>query len=177
MIAGMFSSFGYLAEYLSKISDMNGKQISLMLLLFGATGVAGNWVSGVALSKNVMLTTRLFFVALIAVHVLAWFFGGLFVPITVIITIWGFIHTGGFMIGQVRISAEAPGAPELATSLLISSGNVGFALGTFLGGIAIHQFGVHNVLWMSILLLVAALVLNSITVGNRVAPKTRVSVQ
>jgi MFS transporter, DHA1 family, inner membrane transport protein len=157
LVAGMFASYGYLAEFLSKVSKMNGKEISLLLLLFGAASVAGNWVAGIALSKNVMLTARLFLIALIAVHVCAYLFGGLFVPIIAIVAVWGLIHTGGFMITQTRISAEAPDAPELATSLMVSFGNAGFALGAFLGGIVINSFGVQNVIWMSILLLLVAL--------------------
>ncbi len=177
MVAGMFSTYGYLAEYLSKVSQINGKQISLLLLVFGATGVLGNWISGIALSKNVMLTNRLFLIALIAVHLLAYSFGGLFVPVTAIVTVWGFVHTGGFMIAQSRISAEAPETPELATSLMVSFGNAGFALGAFLGGIVINSFGVHNIIWMSILLLLVALALSFVYIRKRATANELVSVQ
>lgn len=167
MIAGMFATYGYLAEFLLKVSVMTGKQISLLLLLFGAASVAGNWAAGVALSKNVLLTARVFLTALVTVHMLAYLFGGLFVPITAIVGVWGFIHTGGFMISQTNISAEAPEAPELATSLMVSFGNAGFALGAFLGGIIINSYGVHNVVWMSVLLLLAALGLSFVPARKR----------
>jgi len=169
MIAGMFSTYGYLAAFLSKVSLMNGKEISLMLLLFGGASVAGNWLAGILLSKNVMLTTRLFIIALIGVHMLAYFFGGMFVPVTAIVTLWGLIHTGGFLICQTRISAEAPEAPELATSLMVSFGNAGFALGSFLGGIVITRFGIQNVVWMSILCLLAALAFSFVFIKKRAA--------
>lgn len=144
-----------------------------MLLLFGATGIAGNWVTGIALSKNVLLTTRFFLVSLIGVHVLAYVFGGLFVPMAAIIGIWGFIHTGGFLIGQTRSTSEAPEAPELAASLMVSFGNAGVTLGTFLGGIVITSFGVHQVIWISILLLLVALALTFVFVGRRSAATER----
>jgi predicted MFS family arabinose efflux permease len=167
MIAGIFATYSYLAEYLGKISSMNGKQISVMLLLFGATGIAGNWLTGLALSKNVLLTTRFFLLSLIGVHVLAYVFGGLFIPMTAIVGIWGFIHTGGFLIGQTRSTSEAPEAPELAASLMVSFGNAGVTLGTFLGGIVITLFGIHEVIWISILLLVLALGLTWVFVGRK----------
>lgn len=169
MITGMFSTYGYMAAFLSKVSLMNGKEISLMLLLFGGASVAGNWLAGIFLSKNVMLTTRLFLVALIGVHALAYFFGGMFVPVTAIVTLWGLIHTGGFLICQTRISSEAPEAPELATSLMVSFGNAGFALGSFLGGIVIIHFGIQNVVWLSILCLLAALALSFVFIKKRAA--------
>jgi DHA1 family inner membrane transport protein len=167
MIAGMFSTYGYMAEFLSKVSLMNGKEISLMLLLFGAASVAGNWLAGIFLSKNVMLTTRLFIVALIGVHIAAYLFGRSFFPVTAIVILWGLIHTGGFLICQTRISSEAPEAPELATSLMVSFGNAGFALGSFLGGIVITRFGIQNVVWMSILCLFVTLLLSFVFIRKR----------
>jgi DHA1 family inner membrane transport protein len=177
MIAGIFATYSFLAEYLGKISSMNGTEISLMLLLFGATGIAGNWVTGIALSKNVMLTTRFFLLSLIGVHLLAYVFGGLFIPMTAIIGIWGFIHTGGFLIGQTRSTSEAPEAPELAASLMVSFGNAGVTLGTFLGGLVITRFGIHQVIWISILLLLVALALTYVFVGRRAAVTQQAKVQ
>jgi len=173
MIAGIFATYSFLAEYLGKISSMNGTEISVMLLLFGATGIAGNWVTGIALSKNVMLTTRFFLLSLVGVHILAYVFGGLFIPMTAIVGIWGFIHTGGFLIGQTRSTSEAPEAPELAASLMVSFGNAGVTLGTFLGGLVITHFGIHQVIFISILLLLVALALTYVFVGRRSAVVTK----
>ncbi len=167
MIAGMFASYGYLAEYLEKISHMSGGQISLMLLLFGGTGIVGNWLTGIALSKNVLLTTRVFLLSLILIHFAAYTFGGLFVPMAIIISIWGFIHTGGFLIGQTRSTSEAPEAPELAASLMVSFGNAGVTLGTLLGGFIITAFGVKEVVWISTLLLVITFGLTFVTIGKK----------
>jgi len=80
------------------------------------------------------------------------------------------------MIAQTRISAEAPEAPELATSLMVSFANAGLALGAFLGGIVINSFGVHNVVWMSILLLLVALGLSFVFIRKQAA-NTSVSTQ
>jgi DHA1 family inner membrane transport protein len=63
-LAAMFSSYSYLAAYLEKISQMDGAQISIMLLLFGSMGIAGNWLMGMALGKNVILASRAFFYAI-----------------------------------------------------------------------------------------------------------------
>lgn len=168
MIAGMFATYGYLAEYLGKITHMSGGEISLMLLLFGGAGIAGNWLAGIALSKNVVLTTRLFLLSLILIHGAAFTFGGLFIPMAIIITIWGFIHTGGFLIGTIRSTAEAPEAPELATSLLVSFGNAGITLGAILGGAIITAFGVKEVIWMSAGLLLISFGLTFVQVTKKV---------
>ena len=88
-------------------------------------------------------------------------------PMAAIVGIWGFIHTGGFLIGQTRSTSEAPEAPELAASLMVSLGNAGVTLGTFLGGLVITHFGIHQVIFISILLLLVALALTYVFVGRR----------
>jgi predicted MFS family arabinose efflux permease len=118
--------------------------------------------------KSVVLTTRLFLLALIGAHILIYVFGGLFALMAATVTVWGLIHTAGFMIMQIRTSSEAPEAPELATSLMVSFGNAGATLGTFLGGVAISRFGIHNIIWMSILLLLVVLVFSFIYDRKRV---------
>lgn len=168
MLAGMFSSYGYLAAYMEKITHMNGTQISVMLLLFGGMGVLGNWLTGKALSKNVMLTTRVFFTALIAVQVLAYVFGGLFVPMVILLSLWGAIHTGGFLIGNIRTTRSVPhSALEFVNSLLTSCYNIGISLGTMLGGLIIARYGVHHVIWMSVGLLAVNLGLSFVTFGKK----------
>ncbi|WP_142688159.1 MFS transporter [Chitinophaga polysaccharea] len=168
MLAGMFSSYSYLAVYLEKISHMNGAQVSLMLLLFGGMGVLSNWITGIALSRNVMRTTRIFFSLLILVQVLAYFFGGIFIPMVIILSFWGAIHTGGFLIGNIRTTRSVPhSALEFVNSLLTSCYNIGISLGTMLGGLIIASYGVHNVIWMSAALLAVNLGLSFVTFGEK----------
>lgn len=170
MLAGMFSSYGYLAAYMEKITHMNGTQISMMLLLFGGMGVLGNWITGKALAINVMLTARIFFSALILVQLLAYTFGGIFIPMVIILSFWGAIHTGGFLIGNIRTTRSVPhSALEFVNSLLTSCFNIGISLGTMLGGYMIARYGVHHVIWMSIGLLSATLLLSFVSFGKKYA--------
>ncbi len=153
-LAAMFSSYTYLTAYLEEITRMNGAQISMMLLLFGGMGTLGNWLMGIALSKNVKLTTRLFLLLLISVQILAYFMGGIFIPMVIIVSFWGMIHTGGFLVSNIRTTQNIPHhALEFVNSLLTSSFNIGISLGAFLGGIVSAYYGVQHVLSVSVLLL------------------------
>jgi len=156
-LAAMFSSYSYLAGYLEKISQMNGAQISIMLLLFGSTGIVGNWLIGMAIAKNVMLTSRVFYILLISVQISAYYFGGLFIPMIIIISLWGMIHTGGFLVPNIRTTQSVPhSALEFVNSLLTSCYNIGISLGALLGGLMIAYFGIHQIIWMSVPLLLLA---------------------
>ncbi len=164
ILAGMFATYGYLAEFLNKISHMSGAQISIMLLVFGGTGVVGNWLTGIALSKNVTLTVRLLLLALVGMHLLAYQFGGYFIPMVIILSIWGFIHTGGFLVANLHLThgIQEP-ALDFVNSLLPSFFNAGITIGTLLGGFVIARYGIHEVIWMTIPLLLLALGLTFIT--------------
>lgn len=156
-LAAMFSSYSYLAAYLEKISRMDGAQISIMLLLFGGMGIAGNWLMGMALGKNVILASRAFFILLSAVQLLAYYFGGVFIPMVIIVSFWGMIHTGGFLVPNIRTTQGVPhSALEFVNSLLTSCYNIGISLGALLGGLVIAKYGIHEIIWMSVPLLLLA---------------------
>ncbi|AZA83511.1 MFS transporter [Chryseobacterium lactis] len=160
-LAAMFSSYTYLTAYLEEITRMNGAEISIMLLLFGGMGTLGNWLMGIALHKNVQLTTRLFLILLIAVQISAYFLGGIFIAMVFIVSFWGMIHTGGFLVSNIRTTQSVPHhALEFVNSLLTSSFNIGISLGAFLGGIVSSYYGVHYILSVSVLLLIITFVLS-----------------
>ena len=164
VLAGMFATYGYLAEYLDKITHMTGAQISILLLVFGTAGIVGNWFMGIALSKNVMLTVRLFLIALILAHGLAYQFGGNFIPMVIILSIWGFIHTGGFLVANIQLIHKLPETSlDFVNSLMPSFFNLGITLGTLLGGFVIVHYGVHQVIWMTVSLLSLTLILTFIS--------------
>lgn len=163
-LAAMFSSYTYLTAYLEQITKMDGAQISVMLLLFGGMGTLGNWLMGLALNRNVLLTARLFLTSLIIIQVLAYYLGGIFTPMVIIVSIWGMIHTGGFLVSNIRTTQSVPHhALEFVNSLLTSSFNIGISLGAFLGGIVSTYYGVHYVLWVSVLLLAVTFAMSFVT--------------
>jgi DHA1 family inner membrane transport protein len=168
ILAGMFATYGYLAEYLDKISHMTGAQISIMLLIFGGTGILGNWLTGIALSKNIEITSRFFIVALVVMHVLAYSFGGFFIPMVTILSVWGFVHTGGFLVANLHVVNGLRGKTlDFVNSLLPSFFNAGITAGSLLGGFVIAHYGIHEVIWMTVPLLLLALGLSFVTVKEK----------
>jgi len=163
MIAGMFATYSYLGDYFTQITQMDGAQLSLMLLLFGAAGILGNWLVGKVVSKNVEVGFRYFPLALIGVELLAYFFGTWFAPMTVIIIIWGFVHTAGFLIGNTRGVYKIPQQTlEFTNSFVPSFFNLGVTFGTITAGWVIKFTHVHHVIWVSILFLLGAFALSFI---------------
>jgi MFS transporter, DHA1 family, inner membrane transport protein len=157
MIAAMFSTYGFMAVFLTKVTKMNGTQISWMLLIFGLTGVAGNWLAGFMLSKSILKTALMFIIALLLIHLLLYCYGLYFVPMILLIAIWGFVHTAGFLISNVNLTSSAPESPEFVNSIFTTCGNAAVTCGTIIGGYFIYCFSIQNVIWSSIGFLIVTL--------------------
>jgi DHA1 family inner membrane transport protein len=155
-MAGISVSYGYMAEYLKEVIHMEGQAISITMFLFGFAGVFGNILMGRLLTKNMIRTTWEFFAGIIIVQGILYFISDQFYPAALVVLIWGFIMTSAYLLGQTLISSSAPEAPEFSSSLFVSAGNLGFAIGPFIGGMAIESLGVEKLPLVSIAVLLVA---------------------
>lgn len=157
MIAAMFSTYGYSAAFLEEVTLLNDTQISLLLLVFGLTGMLGNWVAGMAMSHHKRTTTLVFILLLALIHVLIYGWGNVAIAMVILLIFWGFIHTAGFLISNITVTSSAPEHQEFINSIFTSCGNLAVTLGSFTGGLWITHFGLEALPLSSIVLLGIAL--------------------
>lgn len=149
--ATMFAVYSYFAEYLGQVTHMNGSWISIMLLVFGVAMIVGNFLFGVFLHKSMTKTAILFPLLYTAIYLFVYFLGSYFLPMAVIVIIWGATHPGGILISQALLTAESEEAPEFGNSLYVSFSNAGIALGPLIGGWFISRLGIHQLIWSGIM--------------------------
>ncbi|TBL74523.1 MFS transporter [Paenibacillus thalictri] len=158
VLSGLYAVYSFFAEYLDKVTHMTGKEISVMLVLFGATGIAGNLLAGKWLSLNAVRTALLFPFGFGAIYVLVYFLGMFSIPMILIVLAWGVYFTLGLNISQYWITSAAPEAPEFANGLFVAFGNLGVTIGTAIGGLFISNMGIQHVVWSGLLFLVLGLI-------------------
>ncbi|KQX48784.1 MULTISPECIES: MFS transporter [unclassified Paenibacillus] len=158
IMAALFAVYSYFAEYLGKVTNMKGTTISVMLILFGASGVYGNLQTGKLLSKSIVKTTIFYPLVLGMIYLLIFYAGTYTIPMIVIIIVWGAVFTSGLIISQTWLTSEASEAPEFANSLFVSFGNLGVSLGTTSGGWFLSQMGTHQIIWSGVLFLMLAFI-------------------
>ncbi|MEK5393935.1 MFS transporter [Margalitia sp. FSL K6-0131] len=151
IFAAMFSVYSYFAEYLAKVTSMNGSLISVMLLIFGVIMIVGNNLFGVFLKKSIIKTIISFLILYLIVYLLVYYLGFYFVPMIFMVFIWGIVHSGGLIVSQAWLISEAKEAPEFGNSLFVSLSNLGITLGTSIGGLFISQLGIHQLIWSGFL--------------------------
>ncbi len=88
-ISAMYSTYGYMADLLKNVTQMNGKQISIMLFMFGMIGILGNKIAGKYMSRFPFQTTFIFLISLAIIHLLIYYYGIYFIPMACIIAFWG----------------------------------------------------------------------------------------
>ncbi|MDK8190508.1 MFS transporter [Paenibacillus sp. UMB7766-LJ446] len=158
IFAAMFSVYSYFAEYLGQVTRMDGSWISAMLLAFGVIMIAGNLVFGQLLHRNIPRTVLFFPVLYMAAYLLVFYAGSYFIPMIIMVFVWGAIHSGGLIVSQTWLTTESQEAPEFGNSLFVSFSNLGITLGTSIGGWFIAQLGIHQVIWSGIIFGLLALV-------------------
>lgn len=157
MITAMYSTYGYMAAFLETVSGLDGKQISFMLLLFGVTGIYGNKLAGKYMGQYPQQTTLIFIGLLLGSHLLLYFYAAHFVILVFLVAIWGLVHTGGFLIGNINLTSSVSGAPELVNSIFTSCGNFAVTAGSLIGGYWVAHYGMLNIVWSSILFLMLSI--------------------
>lgn len=79
------------------------------------------------------------------------------------------IHTGGFLVPNIRTTQAVPhSALEFVNSLLTSCYNIGISLGALVGGLIIAKYGIHQIVWISIVLLGVTLAISFITFPKKI---------
>ncbi|AUS25809.1 MULTISPECIES: MFS transporter [Paenibacillus] len=147
IFAAMFSVYSYFAEYLGEITRMNGSWISMMLMVFGIVMIFGNFLFGGLLHKNLTKTVITFPLLYMVIYVLTYALGTSFLPMIVVVLIWGAVHSGGLIISQAWLTTEAKEAPEFGNSLFVSFSNLGITIGGVMGGWFISHLGIHQLIW------------------------------
>ncbi|OME59809.1 arabinose ABC transporter permease [Paenibacillus odorifer] len=151
IFAAMFSVYSYFAEYLGQVTHMNGSWISIMLMAFGIIMIFGNFLFGSLLHKGITKTVIMFPLLYAVTYLFVYYLGSYFLPMVVIIIIWGAVHSGGLIVSQAWLTTEAKEAPEFGNSLFISFSNLGITIGTAIGGWFISHAGIHQLIWIGIM--------------------------
>lgn len=165
IFAAMFSSFSYVADYLSRITQLNNTLISLMLILFGVSGFIGNFIFSHYLQKSVVNTTLSYPLLYALIFLLVWLLGFSLPAMCLLTVFWGIFHSSGLVVSQTWLMREASEAPEFANSLYMSFSNLGITLGSLTGGWFIAHLGTRSVVISSIIFVLLAFL--SIVIKHR----------
>ena len=147
MTASAFCLYSYFADYLWEQKQMSAQTISYMLLIFGALGIAGNWLAGKTAGKHLLWTCMATLLSVVVVAIGFQYSGVNMVSNISIIAVWGLLFAFGPLVITTYINRAAPEAMEFGFALTASFIGLGIAVGTSFGGWVIVTKGIHWAPW------------------------------
>ncbi|MDN4649281.1 MFS transporter [Curtobacterium sp. PsM8] len=147
--AFLFVAYTYVAPYLQESVRVGPDTVTLALLVFGVAGIAGNFVAGVTLSRNVLGTIGVSKVVLAAAVVLLPLAAHSVVGVFALLVVWGFVW-GALPLGtQTWMSTASPGGSESGLALFVTTIQLAIAAGSVVGGLAVTGFGLAADFWFA----------------------------
>lgn len=162
VVTGHFAAYTYIRPVLEDVSGVGAGTVGTLLLVYGAAGVAGNFLAGAGAARSPRRTLLVITAVLAAtVTALPWL-GGSVVLAAVLMAVWGLSYGGVSVSTQTWILLASPDAREAASSLFVGVFNGAIALGALVGGLAADGIGTTAVMWVGGALAVGALVTTAV---------------
>src|SRR5471032_2788579 len=143
---GQFAAYTYVTPFLSQVAGLSAKTISVLLLIYGAAGFAGNLIGGWAVARSVKH-------ALIATGVVMGLsaaamplFGATAAGATVLTVIWGLAFGSMPISVQTWMFQAAPDAMESGGAVFVSTAQISLAAGALVGGVSVDHLGISSAL-------------------------------
>nr|WP_227995808.1 MFS transporter [Glycomyces albidus] len=133
VVAAHFSAYTYVTPFLEAVTRADSAAITVVLLVYGAAGMAGNFLCGSTVSRFPRATLGAVAIAIAAGTLLLPVLGdGLFGAIA-LLTIWGIAYGGVPVCSQTWFAKSAPRSIEAASVLFTSSFQATIAFGALAG--------------------------------------------
>ncbi|MFB4320005.1 MFS transporter [Actinomadura sp. 21ATH] len=148
LVFGHFAAYTFVSPALQKLSGIDEHHVAPLLFGFGAAGMIGNFVAGLALSRRVHRSALTIAVAMTAAMPLFLLLGQTAISGAILLIVWG-LAFGGVSVGlQTWMIKAAPQAVEAASSLWVAVFNLSIGFGALAGGVIVDTLTLQGVLWL-----------------------------
>ncbi|NWJ26137.1 MFS transporter [Rhizobium sp. RM] len=157
IVAGHFMAYTFVSPILQSISGVRVEWIGVLLFLYGAAGIAGNFLAGMAVSRRLPATLVSIAIGLVVAILGFRFLGTTAFSGAALLLVWGVAYGGVSVSLQSWMMKAAPSALEIATALFVAAFNIGIAAGSFAGGLVVDRFDLPTTLLLAALMPATAL--------------------
>ncbi|MFP3391998.1 MFS transporter [Brevibacillus sp. SIMBA_040] len=158
-----FVLFTYLAPILEEISGYSSENISFLLLLYGVAVAIGNIIGGKMANNHPVKALRLIFILEGIVLLLQmWFLPSKSLSIVglLLLGLVAFMMSPGVQAYILTLAEKlVPSAKNIASALNVSAFNVGIAVGSSLGGVAVVYLSYLDTAWIGAIMAAGAFLL------------------
>ena len=141
LFAAQFAAYTYISPFLQDVAKLSPDVVSVALLVFGVSGIVGNFVASATLDRSVLGTLVTGGLALAAAVALLPLVAHLSLAVFALLVVWGLVW-GGLPLGlQTWMAGATPEGAEAGLAMFVTTIQVALAVGSTLGGVAVSVSG------------------------------------
>ncbi|MFJ3588179.1 MFS transporter [Streptomyces sp. NPDC090231] len=147
IVMAHFATYTYVTPFLRQVTGTDPGQITGYLLIYGAAGVAGNFIGGALVTRAPRLAFGTAAATIAAATALLPVLGRTDAGALALLVIWGLGYGAVPVCSQTWFARAAPQAPEAATVLFTASFQATLAAGALTGGAIVDHTSLRAVMW------------------------------
>jgi predicted MFS family arabinose efflux permease len=156
-VLGHFAAYTFIRPFAEESSAVTPAFISVLLVLYGIGGAAGNFLAGYTVTRNPRVSFIAACAGLVAAMLLLLTIGHTRPGLVVAVVLWG-VSFGAANLCQITLTlGAAPEEFEAAMAINTLGYNTSIALGALFGGLFADRLGVASAVWFGVTLTAAAL--------------------
>lgn len=156
-VAGQYAGYTFIAPYLTQVTHIDTKLLSVLLFAYGLFSIAGNFIGGALAARSrhgtVLGNMSVFLAALLALSA----FGGNLLVAALGLLVWAVVWGVAPVSSQLWIFGAAGDKPEALGAVVVAVFQAAISLGSFLGGLAVNGAGVHSAMWLGTAIVAAGI--------------------
>ncbi|SEQ83098.1 MFS transporter [Microlunatus flavus] len=142
LFAAQFAAYTYVSPFLQDTARISPEVVSVALLVFGVSGIVGNFVTGAALARSVPTTLATGGLVLAAAAALLPFLAHRSVAVFALLVVWGLVW-GGLPLGlQTWMVGATPQGAQAGLAMFVTTNQIALAVGSTLGGVVVTVSGI-----------------------------------
>ncbi|MEV6978941.1 MFS transporter [Kitasatospora sp. NPDC093806] len=153
-----FGAYTYVAPFLEQVTDVGPQLITVFLLVYGAAGIAGNFLGGAAVTRYPRATFGLAAGMIATATLLLPILGRWQIGAVALLIVWGFAYGAVPVASQTWFVKATPDAPEAASVLFTASFQMTISLGAVAGGAIVDRTSPSTVMTLGGLVAMLAVV-------------------
>ncbi|WP_433683459.1 MFS transporter [Nocardia sp. CA-119907] len=145
VVLAQFGTYTYVTPFLEQVTQVSAEGITVLLLIYGVAGIAGNFLGGTLLGRPrtaLGCAVAAMAAAMLVLPLLGrWEFGAV-----ALLIVWGIGYGGIPVVLQTWFANALPDAPEVASVLFTASFQATFCAGALVGGVIVDRTSPSTVL-------------------------------
>lgn len=139
VVLAHFGAYTYVTPFLEQVTRVGSGAVTLFLLVYGAAGIAGNFLGGAAVARHPRAAFAAAAATIAGATLLLPVLGGSEAGAVALLVLWGVAYGAVPVCSQTWFATARPDAPEASSVLFTASFQATLSTGALAGGVVVDR--------------------------------------